>query len=156
MQTPTSLKIRQAHLADLDAIDQLEQVGFTADRQSRRSLRYLLSQANALSLLAEDAAGPCGYVTLLFRRNSDIVRLYSIAVHPRSRRASAGRRLVREAEDAARRRGNDRMRLEVRLGNTSSRGLFAAQGYVEVKTLPGYYPDGEDGLRLERDLSGDR
>jgi ribosomal protein S18 acetylase RimI-like enzyme len=44
--------IRQAELNDLDQLVAIENQTFTLDRFSRRTFRYLLSKANAVTLVA--------------------------------------------------------------------------------------------------------
>lgn len=159
MQVHKKLVIRVAGADDLAAIHTLEMRCFSLDAQSPRSLRYLLARANAVTLLAHAFATPVGYVMLLFRRNSRVARLYSIAVDPAHRGHRLGERLVCAAEDAARRHGICEMRLEARVSNRASRQLFARMGYHESAVLAGYYVNGEetkeDGVRMRKELTGE-
>ena len=51
--------IRRATVADLDALVELEQRGFKADRFSRDQLNYLVTQARATALVLDyDPASP--------------------------------------------------------------------------------------------------
>lgn len=149
--------VRAAGGNDLDAICRLEARCFTLDAQSRRSLRHLLTRANAAVWVAERDGAVVAYAALLFRRGTRSARLYTIAVAPEARGTGAGRALLAAAEAGARARGCRRLRAEVRAGNAASRGLFADAGYREVGPLPGYYPAdetgaGETGIRLQKDL----
>lgn len=147
--------VRPADGDDLDALCRLEALCFDLDAQSRRSLRHLLYRAHAAVWVVERGGEIIAYAALLFRRGTRSARLYSIAVATAARGTGAGRALLAAAEAAARERGCRRLRAEVRAGNTASRGLFAAAGYREVDALPGYYPGGESGIRLQKDLEGD-
>ncbi len=155
MNTPDALPIRRATIADLNAVDALERSCFTRDAQSRRSLRYLLCQAHADIWLA-GAVRPLGYVCVLYRMNSGVARVYSVAVSAQAQGRGVGAALLGAAECAVRRRGCHTLRAEVRQGNAASRGLFRASGYREYARLPGYYANGavgaEDGLRLQKRL----
>ncbi len=91
---------------------------------------------------------------LLFRRNSRIARLYSIAVDSQFRGHGLGEALVQATEQAAVNKGIRHIRLEVRHSNQASRRLFARLGYAEREQVPGYYPD-EDGLRMQKNLTLD-
>lgn len=146
------MKIRPARGEDLDALRRLETRCFTLDAQSRRSLRHLLTGANATVWVAEGGGAIVAYTVLLFRRGSRGARLYSIAVDPAARGAGFAGALLAAAEDEARARGCRRLRAEARKGNAASRSLFAAAGYRETAILPAYYPGGESGIRLQKDL----
>lgn len=145
------MTIRAASGRDLDAIHRLETRCFSLDAQSRRSLRYLLTRANAAAWVAENNGAVVAYAVLLFRRGARGARLYSIAVDPAVRGGGVARALLSIAENEARARGCRRVRAEVRRGNKASRALFAAAGYRETAVLPEYYPGGEDGIRLQKD-----
>ena len=45
------------------------------------------------------------------------------------------------------------LRLEVRSDNLQARKLYNELGFVIEKTLPAYYPDGADGLKMVKTLS---
>lgn len=61
-----------------------------------------------------------------------------------------GARLLAAAERAARKRGRNRLRLEVRTRNRAARALYAQ--YRVVGRIDAYYEDGAPALRLERKL----
>jgi ribosomal protein S18 acetylase RimI-like enzyme len=148
------LAIRTADLADLDAVEALEEACFELDGQSRRSLRHLIARAQADFLLALLADQIVADVIVLYRRGTTMARLYSIAVGEAARGRGVARALLDAGEARARNRGCRGLRAEVRRSNASSRALFARAGYRECEALPGYYPgrDGsrEDGIRLEK------
>lgn len=145
---------RPATLTDLPALVALEAL-FPGDRLSACSLRRLLRSPSAC-LRVVDADGVDGLAAsgvLLTRIGSRVGRIYSLVVAPGARGRGLARSLVADLEQEARRRGCARVRLEVRADNASARALYAALGYVERTRLPGYYDDGGDGLRLERELA---
>ena len=159
MKAQSGLVIRVADEDDYAAINTLEKRCFSDDAQSPRSLRYLLQRANSHSLLGLSAAQPAGYVMLLFRRNSGIARLYSIAVDTQYRGYGLGEALVKAAERAASARGSAEIRLEVRVSNSASRRLFSRMGYSQCGVLPGYYQnfndETEDGVRMQKNITRD-
>lgn len=63
-----------------------------------------------------------------------------------------GRRLMQDAARVARLRGADRLRLEVRADNEAAIALYESLGYRTFGRHPGYYDDGMDALRMEREL----
>ncbi len=58
--------IRSATLNDLSELGRIENLSFETDRFSRRSFRYLLTKANAKTLVDEQEGQIRGYVMLLF------------------------------------------------------------------------------------------
>lgn len=152
----TNARIRAAGPADLEALVVLENRCFTSDRLSRRSFRHMLTRAKAVILVMEAGADLLGYALVLFHAGTGMARLYSIAVAPRWQGMGAGRRLLDAAEGAARAHGVIAMRLEIRRDNPRALALYQASGYRQLDILPGYYEDHQDGLRLEKTLTGAR
>lgn len=147
--------MRRAGAQEFAAVHALESRCFSVDAQSPRSLRYLLTRANASTVLACQHGRAVGYVMLLFRRNSRVARLYSIAVAPESRGQGVAEALAQAAQDEATEHGAQEIRLEIRAGNQASRRLFTRLGYRLSGLLPAYYPDGEDGIRMQKLLLED-
>jgi len=149
--------LRAALLADLNALLELEGASFPGDRLSRRQLRHLLSgQARCDCLVWTDAADSVvGAVVVLYRRNSRRARLYSIAVAAAARGRGVGGQLLVAAEQAARARGCDELRLEIRQDNPASIALFSAAGYRRFGERPGYYEDGMHAWRYCKELKAD-
>ncbi|WP_428381156.1 GNAT family N-acetyltransferase [Nevskia ramosa] len=145
--------IRRGSLADVEAVLALEAL-FPSDRMSRRSVRRFLSVPSAQLLIAEDTnADVVGNLVWLRRKGGHAARIYSVVVAPAARGQRWGERLVAAMETAAAASGCARATLEVRADNIAARALYAKLGYREVQTLPGYYDDGSDGLRLSKTLS---
>jgi len=144
--------LRRAILQDLDGVLRIENRCFGAERFSRRQLRYLLAKAHGETWLDEHEGAIRGYVMLLFSASTSPGRIYSLAVDPDFQRQGVAARLVEQAEGCAQARGCGSLRLEIRVDNQPSLGLFRRMGYREVARLPGYYPNGVDGLRFEKPL----
>ncbi len=140
---PVSRPLRQCAI---DSLSRLEQQTFTGDRISRRSFsRFLKGRtADGHGLFVGDEL--VAYSLLLFRRNSRMARIYSLAVDRSWRGRGLGRQLVEAAADIARRRGCDRIQLEVAEGNRAARTLYESLGYVPVASRPGYYENGDNAL----------
>jgi ribosomal protein S18 acetylase RimI-like enzyme len=150
-----AMRIRRAVPRDLDAVDAVEAGSFSRDRFPRRNLRRLLRSRSAAVLIAE-AEAPLGYVLLLFRKGAKAARLYSLAVAPKARGKGIGRALVYAAARFAIEKGCDRIRLEVRASNRSAARLYESAGFGILKTVPGYYEDGETALLMEQRLQRDK
>lgn len=143
--------IRAAKIADLDELVRLEQC-FQTDRLSRRSFRYMLTKAHAVTLIEEERGEVRGYVLVLFNEGTSLARLYSIAVDERHRGKGVAQRLVTAAEDASVEQDRVYMRLEIRRDNTASIGLFRKSGYRQFGTYSDYYEDHMEALRFQKIL----
>lgn len=145
--------IRSADVRDIDALVEIENASFDTDRLSRRSFRYLLTKANAVTLVTEHQGQVCGDVIILFNACTSLARLYSIAIHPGFRKLGIGERLVRAAEASALDGECAYMRLEIRRDNEASIALFHKMGYRQIGVQPDYYEDHMDALRFEKLLA---
>jgi len=144
--------IRTADLEDLDALVAIENRAFAIDRFSRRSFRYLLTKANAETLVDERNGKVCGYAMLLFNVGTSMARLYSLAIDPDYQGKGLGHDLVTRAEQVAIGRDCITLRLEIRKDNIPSISFFERHGYKKFGVLKDYYEDHMEGLRFEKSL----
>jgi ribosomal protein S18 acetylase RimI-like enzyme len=149
----TEMTIRTANLHDIEALIEIENLCFDTDRLSRRSFRYILTKANAVTLVEERQGRVCGDVVILFNSGTSLARLYSIATHPDYRNHSIGKNLLKAAEDSALGRDCAYMRLEIRQDNVASIRLFEKMGYHRIGIHADYYEDHMDALRYEKMLA---
>lgn len=145
--------IRPATAADLGALLALERAAFTSDHLSRRQYRQHLHSPTAAVLAAVDAGGLLGKAVVFFRHNSDIARLYSIAVNARARARGVGEALLHAVAKESRTRGCTRLRLEVRQDNAGAMRLYERLGYRRFAARVGFYEDGADAWRYEKTLA---
>lgn len=110
-------------------------------------------KGNALTLLDEQDGRLRGYITLLFRANLSLSRIYSIATHPEYVGKGVAAGLLMAAEQAALKRSCVKMRLEIRKDNLVSQRLFQGRGYTIFGEHSKYYADGQDAFRLEKSLT---
>jgi ribosomal-protein-alanine N-acetyltransferase len=148
---PTS--IRLARIGDIPALIALENASFEGDRLSPRSFRHMLTQANAATLVEAEGGETRGYSLLLFRQGSRLARLYSFAVHERHRGKGIAKALLARSERAARARGCDRLRLEVRADNAGALRLYDEAGYRIIGRRAAYYDDKMAAVRMEKALA---
>jgi ribosomal-protein-alanine acetyltransferase len=147
-------KLRTATLDDLEALMQLEERAFTSDRFSRPQYRYLLTRANATPLVVTIAVAPgqtetiAGTAFMLWRRQSRQGHLYTIAVDPDFHGQGIGKQLLLACEAEARRRGCDRIALEVRQDNESAIALYKKHGYEVTERMRQYYEDQSDAYKM--------
>jgi ribosomal protein S18 acetylase RimI-like enzyme len=145
--------IREATPGDIAALMEIEERSFDSDRLSRRSFRHLLTEGNSITLV--DQAGDVlrGYVTLLFRIDVSLARIYSIATAPNYLGQGVAAGLLEAAEKLALAHYCAAIRLEIRQDNLPSQRLFLGHGYALFGTHDSYYEDGMDALRFEKSLA---
>lgn len=146
--------IRRADLHDLDALVRIEERCFVTDRISRRSFRYLLRRANAVTLVDEEDGRIRGYSTVLFNSGTSLARLYSFAVDPDFRGRGVAVGLLEATDNAAREGECVSIRLEVRKDNATAIRLFERAGYRRFGAYEDYYQDHMGALRYEKSLIG--
>ena len=149
---PLTSSVRVATLADWPALVALETACFTYDRIAPRGWRRMLQQPSALVLVTPRNAAITGALVLLFRRDTRVARIYSIAVDESVRGTGVGATLLEWAVLAAAARGCTTMRLETRLDNRAARTLFVRHGFAITGRTDRYYEDGMAALRLERPI----
>lgn len=78
---PPSLtpRIRLAVEDDVPDLLRIEQDSFSSDRLSRRSYRHLLTEGNSVTLIDDPGDTVRSYITLLFRTDVPLARVYSNA-----------------------------------------------------------------------------
>lgn len=149
----TDFTIRPATPADVNALKRLEDACFTTDRLTRRQLRHLILHAHATVLVGLLASEAVAAIVVLYRKGSDIARIYSLAVDARMRRQGLGKSLLGAAEHVAALGGRRRMRLEVEDDNQAAIHLYESCGYQSIARLPGYYENGAIARRLEKNVN---
>ncbi len=145
--------VRRSRQADLDALWELENQVFDTNRMSRRSLKRLLAAPSAAVLVAEHRGQLSGAAVVLFRANSAIARLYSLAVAPRLTGRGIGSALITAVEKAARTRKCRFVRLEVHEKNHGAILCYRKAGYEQFDRHHEYYEDKGHALRFEKPLA---
>ena len=148
--------IRRGKPADLDALWELENQVFATDRMSRRSLRRLLASPSAVAMVARADGAVMGVAVVLFRANSRVARLYSLAVAPKYTGRGIASALLAMAEKIAMRRKCRSLRLEVHERNHGAIKVYRKAGYHEFGRYHHYYQDRGHALRFEKQLADDR
>ena len=149
----SSVSVRRSRPTDLDRLSELEIQVFSINRMSRRSLRWLLASPSAEVLIAEASAEFAGAAVVLFRANSKIARLYSLAVVPRLSGRGIGSALIAAVEKAARSRKCRFVRLEVHEKNHGAIVCYRKAGYQQFDRHHEYYEDKGHALRFEKRIA---
>ena len=145
--------VRQASRSDIDRLEAVEGRAFAHNRLNRRRFAHFLRSPSAALVVADRDEPSVGYALVLFRAGSRIARLYSIAVDPLYAKNGVGAALLDAAEDVARGRASNLLRLEAREDNWPAIRLYCKSGYNFFGRHSNYYDDGCNALRLEKRLA---
>jgi ribosomal-protein-alanine N-acetyltransferase len=145
-----TLELRRLELADLDAIERIEQVSYPTP-WSRSMFATELAKPSSLSLGAVDESGTLiGYLVL--SRYVDAWHVMNVAVAPESRRQGVATALLRRLLDETRHDAQRGYTLEVRVSNVGAISLYERFGFKPKGVRRGYYTDNrEDALIMWRD-----
>lgn len=135
-----SRTIRVASLKDLDAISKIEEACFDKNtRYSKRQLRYLITKANSICIVEKSDDILHGFVIILFRKGTRVAGIETLDVHPEFRGKGVALTLLKAAEEEIKKRGIERIRLEVSTGNTFAIRVYEKAGFAKVAFLKDYY-----------------
>lgn len=140
--------IRTATLSDKKNLLMIENACFAYDKISATSMHYLLTKAQAQTFVYLEHTLPVGYALLLTPKHPRPARLYSLAVHPHHQGKHIGSALIEETIRHAKKADYSTVTLEVRSSNTALISLYSRFGFVIHHSLPHYYEDGEDGMKM--------
>lgn len=149
------VSFRKAELSDLPLLVEMENRSFMeVDRFSRRTIRrYLENPSGSVMVdLIEDHEGPVGYAVLLTRRNSKGVSLHSICILPEMRGRGIAHSYLKTRMDRLRGKYNSLV-LRVRVSNQSAAELYHSLGFKDEGIEHGYYPDGEDAIKMAKEIT---
>ncbi len=159
--------MRDFRLEDFDTLWGIDQACFAPGiAYSRKELGLYIRHPRSFTLVAESPAkGADEAATAKTEaRNSSVVgflvaeahrttgHLITIDVLPGARRGGVGSTLLEAAEARLREAGCRRLYLETAVDNQSAIAFYKRHQYFTVNTLPRYYSNGVDALRLEKDL----
>jgi len=142
--------IRSATIADLVRIEQIEK-RFGADSFSKRSLRHFILSFNPVIVFEKDniVVGCC---IITIKSNSNIARIYSIAVDENYEGIGIGKSLMEASEKKALKLGKTVMSLEFDENNISARKLYERMNYKEISYIPDYYDVGRGAVKMVKHL----
>lgn len=146
------MRIRDAGIEELPDVQRIENACFGEERYSADVLAAMLEEEGFETFLAEEDGELMGSATVNYRDDLVAAQLVSIAVLPRFRGRGVARALLGEAEARVRRRGADRMVLQVAVTNIAALNLYLHQGYVLQGMIGGYYGPGKDAYFMDKVL----
>ncbi|MFP5290070.1 MAG: ribosomal protein S18-alanine N-acetyltransferase [Actinomycetes bacterium] len=141
------IRVRDAELADLDAIMALETATFPGDAWSRDLMAAELASPHTMYVVVESGDEIVAYAGLSAPAGAGQGDIQTIAVDPTHRRLGIGTVLMRELLGAARARGASEVFLEVRADNPGAEELYRRHGFARIGVRPHYYqPDDVDAI----------
>ena len=147
------MTLRQATVADLDAIMALENSSFPTDAWSRDTMDAELRSIHNVYLVDDHDGVVIGYGGVRALQGGSDADIQTIALDPAHRGRGLGRALLRTLLQTAIDRGAREMFLEVRADNPGAEGLYLSEGFTELGRRPHYYqPDDVDAVVMKLDL----
>jgi ribosomal protein S18 acetylase RimI-like enzyme len=142
--------LTHATIDDLATLVDLEKSIFQYDIISPRQMRYLLNSKTALVIKAELGNLLVGYMVILRRCGSRVLRIYSLGVRQDARKLGVGRQLLSLAEQYLQETGCKTLSLEVQEQNSAAQLFYLTAGFVIHKTKEGFYTDGSSALVMKK------
>lgn len=144
--------IRPAVEQDAKALAELENICFSTDRISLRSIKRFIPEARNDLIVLEKNGQIAGYFLLLYRAGTSLARLYSIAINPAFRKQGLAEILMLQAERAAAKRLCVLLRLEVRPDNSGAIALYHKLGYSNFAIKHDFYEDHSDAICMQKQV----
>lgn len=88
---------------------------------------------------------------IVWRVIADEAEIITIGVHPDARRSGIASAMLTLAESDAKKRGAQKIFLEVAENNHSARAMYTQNGYSQIGVRPKYY-DGIDAILMAKNL----
>ncbi len=163
--------IRDFRLDDFETLWRVDQECFSPGiSYSRPELKFYIRRRGSFTLVAEAVAEKAaeqspekapgelvkvdakiaGFIVTQTGRTGHIITIDVIAA---ARRSGVGSQLLRSAEDRLRTAGSKAVGLETAVDNLSALAFYKRHGYSVFETVPRYYSNGVDALRMKKDLA---
>lgn len=148
------VKITTASMLDLDTLYRIEMECFGKEAFSKQQIASLLTNYNALSLVAKIDSEIAGFIIgmLYIKRNSLNGHILTVDVLPKYRRKGIAQRLLMETEKIFTEKNVKTCHLEVREDNIAALKLYEKLGYKRISRLENYYGNSH-GIYLRKILA---
>ena len=150
--SPHPLPLREYRPSDFRALWKLDQECFSPEiAYTEEELQHFLDYPGSFTLIDEQDGAIQGFIlTHVHKKHGHVI---TIDVRADQRRTGLGSHLLRAAEDRLRALGKEAVALEVAVDNRAAITFYNRHGYALVKTIPRYYSNGVDALRMAKALS---
>jgi ribosomal-protein-alanine acetyltransferase len=147
------VKIETATLKILDQLYRIEEDCFDQEAFSKRQIAYLLTDYNAIALVAKVVSDIAGFIIaqVEIEENTEFGHIVTINVASNCRRQKVATKLLHEIENLLKQRGIAECRLEVREDNHAAIKLYQSLSYQTVGKLENYYGK-KHGLYFKKTL----
>jgi [ribosomal protein S18]-alanine N-acetyltransferase len=148
-----NVQIEDASMRLLNELYEIEKQCFQEEAFSKQQIGYLLTDYNAISLVAKVDDEIAGFIIgrIELTRNLLLGHIMTIDVAPLYRRRGIAQRLMLEVEETFRQKSVREIRLEVREGNSAALGLYKKLGFEKISRLENYYGK-THGLYLRKNI----
>ncbi len=147
MMMTSEENLRFASEEDIESIREVENRAFGIHAYDYITLKYMVTEANSVTVVFEKDKKVAAYATVYFRKNSSIAHLESIAVDPSMQGKGIGKILLNEIEKISVNNGCNRMILETFEKNVAALRLYKNSGYEIKETIENYYTIPYEGSR---------
>jgi ribosomal-protein-alanine N-acetyltransferase len=163
--------IRDFRLDDFETLWHIDQQCFSPGiSYSRPELKFYIRRRGSFTLVAEGAAEEvteqlagglakeaigskiAGFIVTQTGRTGHIITIDVIAP---ARRSGVGSQLLQAAEGRLQTAGSKAVSLETAVDNISALAFYKRHGYNVIETMPRYYSNGVDALRMKKALASE-
>jgi ribosomal-protein-alanine N-acetyltransferase len=139
---------RPATPDDLDQVAEIERRSIVPPWTRAAFEAELAKTSGRFWVLTDDETDTKVVAYAVFSFPADQAHLVTFAVHSDFRRQGLGVYLLRRLIAYVMRKGGASVYLEVRKSNFAAVQLYQSLGFVVVRTVPRFYPDGEDAYAM--------
>jgi len=146
-----NIEIYRPSMNDVEGLFNLERLCFPSPWDIGEVQALINREPVVFTAAAFSDSSPVGYISASFCERRTL-HVFTLCVHPEQRRKGTGRDLLLTAMHWGRHMGAEKVQLEVRAENEAASGLYAQAGFIVQETLPNFYGQGRDGIRMVKPL----
>lgn len=149
-----TILINKGEIGDARQMTALDASCFSNEiRYSQQMFEELLARNSVYTIVARNELTPkkimAGFAMMeQVKGRANYGHLITIDIHPNFRRMGIGSKLLDRLHGRVKKRGLEKMILEVYANNTQARNFYDVHGYQAITTLSDYYGIGQDGLLM--------
>ena len=149
---PLEVLVRSFQIADLDQVYEIEKLSFPKPWPKFSFVVFHYKEPDGFKVATSNNR-IIGYAIVATERariepHGRIAHLANLAIHTDFRQRGIGKRLVETMIAYAKGRNADEITLEVSIDNRAARDLYGKFGFIERKTIRGYYGKRDDAVLM--------